>query len=78
MPKAGQRTKEPTTTYGFLANVDMRTIKMEGFATLDDAEAEAERCMKVGIWDRASHTGGRGRLIPPHAILFIETFEKTL
>ncbi len=50
-------------------NVDLRTILLGPFEDVEDVRMEAERCMKVGVWDGP-------RLYPPHAIVFVEIFEK--
>jgi hypothetical protein len=71
MPKQGNKKMQATLAeWWLLANIDMNTVKRGPFDTRDDAEAEAERCMKVGIW-------AERRLYPPAAIVYIDISEVT-
>lgn len=73
MAKQGnKKTQAQSTSEWWLnINVDLNTLKAGPFDSFDDAQAEAERMMKVGAW-------GEKRLYPPHAIVYIEAIEKTL
>ncbi len=68
MKKSTKIGSSVTRKYNIIANVDLKTITTGPYDTKDDAEAEAERCMKVGIW-------AVNRLYPPHSIIYIETVE---
>jgi hypothetical protein len=73
MPKLKPKLKiaENIPRWYITANVDLKTIKTGPYEDRDEAAIEAERNMKVGIWDDR-------RLYPPHAIIYIEVFEDVL
>ncbi len=70
MPKQGPKKSQLATPPWFAnANVDHKTIQLGPFDDAIEAQAECERCMKVGVWLDSK------RLYPPAAIVFMEIFE---
>lgn len=54
-----------------ITNIDLATITLGPFDDRDEAQMEAERCMKVGVWL------DNRRLYPPHAIVFIDMMQRS-
>lgn len=61
-------TNLPKMVYGLSINADSKYEKKGPYEDPDEAKADAERCMRVGVWIG-------NRLYPPHSIIFIELVE---